>query len=119
MKLIPIYDATAPISCTATTDDLAARIEQVERLRSNLTRIERTDHGMLLYFPDRPGIEADLRRFTIDEKGCCQFWGFAITTNGDELILRWDAPPALGDHVTRLVSFFEGDEPLTTSSGLR
>lgn len=118
MKNIPIYDATAPISCTAASDEVSTRIEQIERMRSNLHRIERTEHGMLLHFPNRPDIEADLRKFTIDEKGCCQFWGFDITAQPDELTLRWDAPPTLDDYVTRLVTFFEGDEPLTASSGL-
>ncbi len=103
MKTIPIYDATAPITCTAASDEVSLRIEQIERMRSNLDRIERTEHGMLLHFPNRPDIEAELRKFTIDEKGCCQFWGFDITTQPDELILRWDAPPTLDEYITRLV----------------
>ena len=118
MKTLPIYDATAAVSCTATSDEIHQRIEQVERMRSNLDRIERTEHGMLLHFPNRPDIEADLRRFAIAEKGCCQFWGFDITTNDDALILRWDAPPTLDDYVTQLVRFFQGDEPLTAQSGV-
>jgi hypothetical protein len=118
MRSIPIYDADAPVTCTATRDEIRVRIEQIERLRSSLDRIERTEHGMLLRFPNRPDIEADLRKFTLDEKGCCQFWGFHIVTEPHELILRWDAPPSLDDHITSLVRFFEGDEPLTATSGL-
>lgn len=118
MKAIPIYDASAPVMCTATSDEIPVRIEQVERMRSNLDRIERTAHGMLLHFPNRPDIESDLRMFTVAEKGCCQFWGFEITTEPDELILRWDAPPTLDVHLTRLMAFFEGDEPLAATSGL-
>jgi DNA-binding transcriptional MerR regulator len=115
---IPIYDATAPITCTAAGNEVSGRIEQIERMRSNLDRIERTEHGMLLYFPDRPDLEAELRGFTVDEKGCCQFWGFDITTTPGELILRWDAPSKLGDYLSRLVTFFEGDEALAADSGL-
>lgn len=118
MKTIPIYDATAPVACTATSDEIPLRIAQVERMRSNLDRIERTEHGMLLHFPNSPDIEADLRKFTVDEKGCCQFWGFDIATEPDELVLRWDAPPTLNDYITRLMTLFEGDEPLTADSGL-
>lgn len=31
--------------------------------------------------------DADLRRFAADEKRCCTFWGFAIDTHDDELII--------------------------------
>jgi hypothetical protein len=110
MKSIPIYDATAPIACSITAEEIPGRIELVERLRSNLTELQRTEHGMLLRFPNRPDIEADLRRFAIDEKRCCQFWGFDVTT-GDDLTLRWDGPPASGELMDRLAAFFTGDEP--------
>jgi hypothetical protein len=118
MKSIPLYDATAPIACTASGEEITQRIEVVQRMHANLTRIERTEHGMLLHFPNRPDVDADLRRFAVDEKGCCQFWGFAVTADGDDLTLRWDAPPALDDYVEKLLAYFEGDEPITAVSGL-
>lgn len=118
MKTIPIYDATAPIACTADDREIATRIEQVERMHSNLDRIERTEHGVLLHFPNRPDIEAELRRFTVEEKGCCRFWGFDIAATTDGLTLRWDAPPALDDYMDALLGFFQGDEPITAVSGL-
>lgn len=40
-----------------------------------------------------PSAEADLRRFAVDEKRCCQFWGFAVATTDHDLTLRWDGPP--------------------------
>ena len=76
------------------------------------------EHGLLLHFPDRPDIDADLRTFTIDEKGCCAFWGFDITSNDDELTLRWDGPPDVTDFFEKLVTWFEGNEPLTADTGL-
>ena len=118
MKLIPIYDATAPIACTATGNEIQGRIQQIERMRSDLTRLERTEHGLLLHFPNRSDIDAHLRTFTVDEKGCCAFWGFDITTGDDELTLRWDGPPDVTDFFERLAAWFEGDEPLTADSGL-
>lgn len=118
MNPIPIYDATAPITCTATGDEVPARVEQIERMRTAMTRLERTPHGLLLYFPDRADIDTELRRFAVDEKGCCQFWGFAINTVGDELALRWDGPPDTAEFMDRLHAFFDGDEPLTADSGL-
>lgn len=68
MKLIPLYDETAPIACTLSEDEIPGRIELVERMRSNLERLERTEHGMLLHFPVRRDIEDDLQRFAVDEK---------------------------------------------------
>src|SRR5262245_59191234 len=97
MKVIPIYDDTKPISCTIGQDEIPARIELVERMRMSVRAIERTAHGMLLHFPSRDDIEADLEQFAVDEKRCCEFWGFAIHRRADELTFRWDAPPAAVD----------------------
>ena len=86
-------------------------------MRTNLASIERTDHGMLLHFPLRPDIEADLHRFAVDEKRCCQFWGFEVLT-GDDLALCWDAPPTANDIVDQLEAFFRGEEPASALAGL-
>jgi hypothetical protein len=118
MKLIPIYDDTAPITCTAASDGIPVRIEQIERLRSHHTRLERTEHGLLLHFPDQPDVRTELEQFTVEEKGCCAFWGFAIDADGDDLTLRWDGPPTVDELMGRLVAFFASDEPLTANSGL-
>ena len=118
MKQIPLYDETVPISCTAGEAEIADRIELIERMHGWLTRIERGEHGLLLHFPNEPGVEAEIRRFTADEKACCSFWGFAVDVTDDEVLLRWDAPPALEEYVARLQAYFEGDEPLSAVSGL-
>lgn len=118
MRSIPIYNDTAAITCSISNDEVPDRIELVERMRHNLERIERTEHGVLLHFPNRADIDTDLHRFAVDEKRCCQFWGFAINATENQLSLRWDGPPAADDLVTRLVAYFRGDEPLTTISGL-
>jgi hypothetical protein len=115
---MPIYDDTAPITCTIGSDEIPERIALVERMRHNLDRIERTDHGLLLHFPSRADIDRDLRRFVVDEKRCCQFWGFAVAVDADELTLRWDGPPDAEDLIGRLLAYFEGDRPLTSISGL-
>ena len=117
-RRLPIYDATAAIVCTIGAGEVQERIELFERLRNGHVRLDRTEHGVLLHFPARPDIEADLRRFAADEKRCCSFWGFEVERDRDELALRWDAPPAARDLVERLITYFEGDETLTASSGL-
>lgn len=118
MTSIPLYDDSVPITCTAGGDEIERRLEQIERLHRALDAVERTEHGALLTFPNTPDLEADLRRFTVDEKGCCRFWGFDIAAEPDALVLRWDAPPELADYMDRLVAYFEGDEPITATSGL-
>lgn len=117
MKPIPIADATAPIACTISADEIPERIELIERIRSNLRNVQRTEHGLLLRFPNRLEVEADLRRFAVDEKRCCQFWGFEVIP-GAELSLRWDGPPTAVELLDRLAEFLAGDEPASALAGL-
>ena len=118
MSSIPIYDATAPMVCTADSDEIPERIEQVERMRAVLVHVDRTEHGLLLRFPGDAAVEADLRQFAVDEKRCCQFWGFEITTASDQITLRWEGPPDATEFLDRLHAYFEGDEPISAVSGL-
>ena len=120
-RLLPLYDETATVSCTLSPDELPARLATIERLRTDLTRLERTEHGLLLHFPPSPDLEAELRQFAVVEKRCCQFWGFEVLTgahNGGDLALRWDGPPTAGELVDRLEAFFQGDEPADTLAAL-
>ena len=118
MKPIPIYDDTAPIACTAGRDGLPARLQQIERLRTLHTGLERTADGVLLHLPNRPDVASEVGSFTVEEKACCAFWGFAVTSSPDTITLRWDGPPSVSDLFDELVGCFEGDRPLTASSGL-
>jgi hypothetical protein len=118
MTRIPIHDDGVPIACTASSDELPVRIETIERLRSLVRSIERTDSGLRLTFPADAAVVAEIRQFTVDEKQCCQFWGFAVERAADELILRWEGPPAVDALFDELLAFFEGDEPLTALAGL-
>jgi len=43
----------------------------------------RTEHGMELTFPNRADVEIDVRRFAVEEKRCCAFWGFDVTSDAD------------------------------------
>ena len=112
MKRIPLYDAAAPIACTIAADEIPGRIELLERMRDNLVRFDRTEHGLLLHYPERDDIAADLRRFAVDEKRCCAFWGFDVEHDGDDLRLRWDGPPTAAAIVDRIAAFFAGEGQL-------
>jgi hypothetical protein len=118
MNRVPLYDTTVPIACTIASEEIPERLALLERVRTNLTRLDETEHGLVLHFPDRPDIAGDLERFTIDEKRCCQFWGFAVDDSDGELALRWDAPPDARDLLVRIAVVLQNDEPLSSIAGL-
>lgn len=118
MVHLPIYDDTAPIVCTIGDDEVPDRLVLLERLRAHVTGVERTDHGLVLCFPARGDVEADVRRFAADERRCCRFWGFAIDTDREQVRLRWDGPPATAELLDRLLEYFRGDRPVTAVTGL-
>ena len=118
MKSIPISDASAPIVCTIGDDEAAERVALLERLRQALDHVERTEHGLLLRFSDEPAIAADVRRFTVDEKRCCQFWGFEVGSRSGELTLRWDGPPGAADLLDQLHVYFVGNQRLGAVTAL-
>lgn len=117
-RLIPIYDDTAPIACTIGSEEIPERLELIERMRTAMTAIERTSTGLLLQFPDAPDVAADLEAFAVDEKRCCQFWGFDVIRGDDRLALRWDGPPAVDDLLDRFEAFFTSTDPTSTLAGL-
>jgi hypothetical protein len=117
-KLIPLYDDTAPIACTISDTEIPERIALLERMRAAMTTITRTATGLELSFPDRPDVRADLTAFAVEEKRCCQFWGFAIADHADGVALRWDGPPEVNDLLDQLRTFFTTDAPISTLRGL-
>ena len=84
VKLIPLYDETADICCTITDAEIPARIALIDEMRTALVGLERTEHGMLLRFPADAAIEAKVRQFAVDEKRCCEFWGFGVTVDDND-----------------------------------
>lgn len=117
-QLLPLHDDTAPIVCTIGPDEKAERIAIINRMRASTTSIERTDTGLLLQFPRTDAIRADLDRFAVDEKRCCQFWGFAVVDGADDLALRWDGPATAGELLDRIERVLRSDEPVETIEGL-
>lgn len=118
MAQLPIYNDAAPIECTIGDDERTARLELLERLRTAVKAVDRTDHGLLLRFPARDDVDADIRRFAADEQRCCRFWGFAIDATATDVTLRWDGPPATGELLDQLLGYFRSDQPITAVTGL-
>ena len=83
-----------------------------------MTSVERTADGLVLHFPDHPGVRADLTTFVVDEKRCCEFWGFEILDRPDGVGLRWDGPPAASELLNELHTFFESGGPISLLQGL-
>lgn len=115
MKSIPIHDATAPIACTIGEEEIAGRVELLERLRESHVELRRTEHGMELTFPKDPHVDTDIRRFAVEEKRCCAFWGFEVTSGADTIVLGWDGPPEAVGIIERLAAYFDGDGDLDTA----
>lgn len=117
-RLLPIHDDAAPIICTIGANEKVERIATIERLRASATSIERTTTGLVLQFPRTDAVLAELERFAIDEKRCCQFWGFAVIESDYQLALRWDGPPAAGELLDTIERVLRSDEPASAIEGL-
>jgi hypothetical protein len=116
-RTVPIDDGSPPLSCTIDRSEVAGRVELLDRLRRSVRSVERTEHGMLLRFPRRTDVEEDVRRFAVDEKRCCAFFDFGVEVTGDEVALRWDAPPSAGELVDQLLGYFAGERDLAAVAG--
>jgi len=107
-----IYDPTKPLACSIQSADVPDHIALIEQMRSNLTSIARTSHGVVLRWPLSVANRAGAERFAVEEQRCCEFWGFDVTSSQDAVVLRWDGPPATSAFMDRLVAFFEGHAPI-------
>lgn len=118
MKQLPLYDAEAAIACTISDDEKPGRADSLLQMKSALPSLERTPDGMVLHFPSDAEIEQTLRQFAIDEKRCCEFWGFAVESSAEGVSLRWDAPPEAMSLIDGLEEFFTSDKSLSELAGL-
>jgi hypothetical protein len=117
-RLLPLFDETAPIVCTIGDDEKAERVATIERFRAALLSIERTDTGLLLQLPRTDALRADLERFAVDEKRCCQFWGFAVVESENDLALRWDGPPSAGELLDAIERVLRGESAVSSIEAL-
>lgn len=117
-KLIPIYDDTVAVTCSISDAEIPVRVELFDRMRNAMISLDRTATGLRLRFADTPDVRADLAAFVIDEKRCCQFWGFEVLHEPDTVVLRWDGPPAADDLLDQLQTYFTTDAPISLIRGL-
>jgi hypothetical protein len=110
--------AATPIVCTITDDEKPERLELLTRLRDGARTVERTTTGLVLRFPEDEGVEADVRRFTVDEKRCCAFWDFSVASEGEEIILRWDGPSDAAPLLDEIDAVLRSDAPIASVGGL-
>jgi hypothetical protein len=118
MRRLPFVDDDAPIACSLSPGEVPDRIAVLERLRDTAVAVERTPHGLLLRFPTDDDVEADVRRFAVEEQRCCTFWAFSVTAEPAGVTLRWDGPPASAGLLDHLHRFLLGDEPIGSLGGL-
>ena len=120
MKLIPLYDETAPVACTLDATDLDARLEQMDRMRGSLIGTARTEHGLLLRFAPSPEIEAELAQLRRRRKGLLSVLGFRVVRRptDHEIALRWDGPPSVNELLDGLLVFFDGNSSIEEVRGL-
>ena len=116
MKRISFYYASAPIVCTIDAAEIPARRELIDRIRTAVLALERTPDGFVLRLPSEA--EVDARAFALDEKRCCSFWGFDVTTDGETLALRWEGPPEVAPLIDQLTAYFRGEADLDSITGL-
>jgi hypothetical protein len=107
----PLYDASKPIACTIEAADIPGHLELIERIRTSLESVERTPHGVILRLPHTTDNAADLRQFAVEEKQCCEFWGFDVREQ-PALTMRWDGPPQTSEFMDRLVDYLDGRAPI-------
>jgi hypothetical protein len=118
---VPVTADDVPIACTLDAADVPARLELLGHLRKASSGVVRTSAGLRLRFPAEPAVEADVRRFAVDEQRCCTFWTFDVADAGDgdgEVVLRWDGPPAAQPILDGLHAFLAGEADLTALEGL-
>lgn len=113
----PIHDPDQPIACTIEARDVADHIEVLERIRQEVTSVERTAHGVVLVLPATEVNVDDLQRFATVEKQCCAFWGFALDHQTDAVRLRWDGPPDTATFMDHLTGYLDGRLPIGTLFG--
>ena len=84
-----------PVVCTADLRDkpmLQRGIDSYRAAFTHLTTTERFEGGFRWHFQREPGLEAHLAQLVAAEHGCCRFFQFKLTTQGNEIVWETRAP---------------------------
>jgi MerR family copper efflux transcriptional regulator len=84
----------APIACTLSPQDMAARHSLIDRLAAEamLDRVA-TDTGVRIRLRATPDLERRARELAAAEARCCPFLTFEIACVDDALVLDVSGPP--------------------------
>ena len=94
-----------PMACTLTPDGLTARLGLIDALAADaLSERTETARGVRVRLRDTPEIERRTRALIAAESECCAFLDFALTREGDALVLEISGPE---DARPLIESFFE------------
>jgi hypothetical protein len=85
--------AELPIACSLGPDELAGRAQEWRELAQRaLIEADRTEAAAVQRYRRKPGVEAKLRELVALEAECCPFLDFALTQDGDEIVLTVGGP---------------------------
>ena len=110
MKELPLFDDGAPIVCTIDAADREGRKDLLHRMRTAVSKVERTSDGLLLRFS--PEDDDLFERFSLLEKQCCKFFGFRFQSGR----LEWGAPAGASEIMNAIHRFFA--DPTTSDAEL-
>ncbi len=102
----------APVACTLTSADLAARAGRWEQLAARaMTGRTETARGLRISFRAEPGAEEELRKLVAVENECCAWADWMVEAHGGQLVLDVRSH---GDGIATLHSMFTGLLPART-----
>ncbi|MDX1621064.1 MAG: hypothetical protein R3320_08745 [Nitriliruptorales bacterium] len=86
-------DAIGRFFCTIEPETVALRAPRAQRLRELLVDTDREDRALLLRFSATDHTKTMVEGFAEDERECCSFFDFEITSEAEHVVLTLSAPP--------------------------
>jgi hypothetical protein len=81
----------APLACSLTPEDLRNRRDALlPGLIHRADRVTDLDNGLRLEFKTKPGVLAEIARIMEQERGCCTFLRFSLTTEPEDGPITFD-----------------------------
>lgn len=99
MTILSQVDPTAEIACTLPINEASGRLESLQALVGDrLVGTEREVERLRITIKRAgdAGLEEDVRAWAAEEKGCCDFLGFAVESRPESVTLEIASPPDAG-----------------------